>query len=109
VLWPRASLRLLSNFLLLYSASSASYVSLASFRCLAWRLRPSFSVFLLSLTCFWSLDGPSYSGALGDMFDSDSSEDLTSGVVGGISGGRRIMRTSRLASPLPAGVADDFS
>jgi hypothetical protein len=29
------------------------------------------------------------------MFDSDSSEDLTSGAVGGIGGGRRIMKTSR--------------
>jgi hypothetical protein len=28
------------------------------------------------------------------MFDFDSSEDLTSGVVGGIGGGRRIMKTS---------------
>jgi hypothetical protein len=28
------------------------------------------------------------------MFDSDSSEDLTSGAVGGIGGGRQIMRTS---------------
>jgi hypothetical protein len=29
------------------------------------------------------------------MFDSDSSEDLTSGAVGGIGGGYRIMRTSQ--------------
>jgi hypothetical protein len=35
------------------------------------------------------------------MFDSDSSEDLTSGVVGGIDGGRRIMKTS-WASTSPA-------
>jgi hypothetical protein len=28
------------------------------------------------------------------MFDSDSSKDLTSGAVGGIGGGRRIMKTS---------------
>jgi hypothetical protein len=28
------------------------------------------------------------------MFDSDSSEDLTSGAVGGIGGGRRIMKAS---------------
>jgi hypothetical protein len=32
---------------------------------------------------------------LGDMFDSDSSEDLTSGAVGGIGSGRRIMKASR--------------
>jgi hypothetical protein len=35
------------------------------------------------------------------MFDSDSSEDLTSGAIGGIGGGRRIMRTSR-AGTTPA-------
>jgi hypothetical protein len=29
------------------------------------------------------------------MFDSDSSEDLTSGVVASIGGGHRVMRTSR--------------
>jgi hypothetical protein len=29
------------------------------------------------------------------MFDSDSSEDLMSGAVGGIGGGRRIMKVSR--------------
>jgi hypothetical protein len=29
------------------------------------------------------------------MFDSDSSEDLTSGAVGGISDDRQIMKTSR--------------
>jgi hypothetical protein len=91
----------LSDFLLLYSARSASYVSHASFRCLAWHLRPSFSLFLLSLAHFWSSDSPSYSGALGDMFYSNSSEDLTSGAIGGIGGGRRIMRTSR-ASTTPA-------
>jgi hypothetical protein len=35
------------------------------------------------------------------MFDSDLSEDLTSGAVGGIGGGRRIIRTSQ-ASTTPA-------
>jgi hypothetical protein len=34
------------------------------------------------------------------MFDSDSSEDLMSGAVGGIGGGRRIMRTSRAYTTL---------
>jgi hypothetical protein len=67
----------------------------ASFRCLARCLRPSFSLFLFSLARHWPLDSPSYSGTLGDMFDSNSSEDLTSGVVGDISSGRRIMKTFR--------------
>jgi hypothetical protein len=44
------------------------------------------------------------------MFDSDSSKDLTSGAVGGIGGGRQIMKTSWAStSPAPAGIADDFS
>jgi hypothetical protein len=34
------------------------------------------------------------------MFDSDSSEDLTSGAVGGIGSGRRIMKVSRLGTRL---------
>jgi hypothetical protein len=37
---------------------------------------------------------PSYSRVLGDMLDFDSSEDLTSGALGGIKGGRRNMNTS---------------
>ena len=64
-------------------------------RYLARRLRPSFSLFLLSLACFWPSDSPSYSRALGDMLDSDSSEDLTSGACGGISGDCRTIKTSR--------------
>jgi hypothetical protein len=43
------------------------------------------------------------------MFDSDLSKDLTSGVVGGIGSGRRIMKASRLAPGLPCLIADDFS
>jgi hypothetical protein len=31
---------------------------------------------------------------LGDMFDSDSSEDLTSGAIDGIGSGRQIMKAS---------------
>jgi hypothetical protein len=69
-------------------------MSCASFRCLARRLQASFSLFLLSQACLWPSDPPSYSGALGDMFDSDSSEDLTLGAVGGIGSGRRIMKAS---------------
>jgi hypothetical protein len=37
---------------------------------------------------------------LGDMFDSDSSEDLTSGAVDDIGSGRRIMKVSRLGTRL---------
>jgi hypothetical protein len=58
----------------------------------------SFSLFLLSLAHLWPSDSLSYLGALGDMFDSDSSEDLTSGAVGGIGSGHRIMKPgTRLA------------
>jgi hypothetical protein len=53
-----------------------------------------------SLARRWPSDSPSYSGTLGDMFDSDSSEDLTSGAVGGIGSGRRIMKVSRLGTRL---------
>jgi hypothetical protein len=70
-------------------------MSHASFRCLARHLRPFFSLFLLSLAHFLSLNSPSYLEALGHMFDFDSFEDLTLGAVGGIGGGRRIMRTSQ--------------
>jgi hypothetical protein len=63
--------------------------------CLAQRLRPSFNLFFLSLACFWLSVSPSYSRALGDMLDSDSSEDLASGAFGEIRGGHRIMNTSR--------------
>jgi hypothetical protein len=48
-----------------------------------------------SLVHRWPSDSLSYSGTLGDMFNSDSSEDLTSGVTGGISSGHRIMKASR--------------
>jgi hypothetical protein len=41
-----------------------------------------------SLARLWPSDSPSYSRALGDMFDSDSSKDLTSGAVGGIGSDR---------------------
>jgi hypothetical protein len=34
------------------------------------------------------------------MFDYDSSEDLTSGTVGGIGSGRQIMKASRLVTRL---------
>jgi hypothetical protein len=70
-------------------------VSYASFRCLARRLRPSFSLFLLSLAYFWPSDFQLYLRSSGDMFDSDLSEDLTSGAVGGIGSGRRIIKASQ--------------
>jgi hypothetical protein len=70
-------------------------MSCASFCCLAQRLWSSFSLFLLSLAHLWPSDLPSYLGALGDMFDSDSSKDLTSGVVDGIGSGHQIMKDSR--------------
>jgi hypothetical protein len=53
-----------------------------------------------SLARRWPSDSPSYSGTLGDMFDYDSSEHLTSGTVGGIGSGRQIMKASRLVTRL---------
>jgi hypothetical protein len=53
-----------------------------------------------SLAHHWSLDSPWYSRTLGDMLDFDSSEDLTSSVVGGIGSGRRIMKASRPSTKL---------
>jgi hypothetical protein len=67
-------------------------------RYLARRLRPSFSLFLLSLACFWPSDSPSYSRALEDMLDSDSFKDLTSDACGGISGDHRTIKTSRVCT-----------
>jgi hypothetical protein len=42
-----------SDFLLLYSAKSDSYLAQASLCCLARHRHPCFSLFLLSLACFW--------------------------------------------------------
>jgi hypothetical protein len=83
-----------SNFFLSYSARSDSYLVQASLCCLAWCLWPSFNLFFLSLARFWLSVSPLYSRALGDILDSDSFEDLTSGALGGIKGGHRIMNTS---------------
>jgi hypothetical protein len=88
-----------SNFFLSYSARSDSYLVQASLRCLARHLQPSFNLFFLFLAHFCFSVSPSYSRALDDMLDYDSSEDLTSGALGGIKGGRRIMNTSQACVP----------
>jgi hypothetical protein len=67
-----------SDFFLSYLARSDSYLVQASLCFLARRLRPSFNLFFLFLAHFWFSVSPSYSRALGDMLDSDSSEDLSS-------------------------------
>jgi hypothetical protein len=89
------SLASCSDLFLLSSVISNSYLTQASLRYWARCLRLCFSLFLLSLICLWLSLSPSYSRALGDMLDSDSSMDLTSSAFGGIRGGHRIMNTSR--------------
>jgi hypothetical protein len=91
-----------SDFLLLYSAISDSYLAQASLRCRALHQHPYFILFLLSLTCFWFLVSLSCLRAKGDILDSDSSDDLMSGASGGTNGdqGRWTTNTSRVWSIL---------
>jgi hypothetical protein len=83
VLWPRAFLRLLS-LISSYGIWPALFRTCPVLLFVAWHgvYGLLFSLFLLFIARFWPLDSSSYSRALGDMFDSDSSEDLTSGAVG---------------------------
>jgi hypothetical protein len=93
ILVARLSSASCSNFFL--STISDSYLTQASLCCWARCLHPCFSLFLLSLACLWLSVSPSYYRALGDMLDSNSSEDLTSGAFGRIKGGLQIMNTSQ--------------
>ena len=84
-----------SAFFFSYSARSNSNLVHASLHCLAWCRRPCLFLFFLSLFCLWSSVSLSWPWTSGDIFDSNSSKDLTSGAAGKISGeqGRWIMIT----------------
>jgi hypothetical protein len=77
-----------SDFLLLYSARSNSYLAQASLSYQARRRRPCFILFILSLACFWLLVSLSCPWAKGDILDSDSCNDLMLSVSGGTNGDR---------------------